>query len=799
MITGQPRGISPARILIIGEAFGEQEQLAGQPFVGQSGKELSNMLHDAGLLESEIRFTNVVNARPPQNDITRWFYSSKKKATEAGCDTYYYGKYPGTPIYQGLEELRAELAKTQPQLIIALGNTALWACTGQWGITNWRGSLMELDGPAGLNNKIKVVPTYHPAAILRQWSWRHIAVHDLRYAKENADRPLSPPDYRFITAPDFQIAYAVVSGLLRELEQHPKLLACDIETRQGQIACFGIAWSKEDAICIPLLSLERTEGYWPLEEETELVYLITRIITHPNARITWQNGLYDLQYIWDNWHTLANVTHDTMCMQHSAFPGLPKGLDFISSMYCRYRRFWKAEGKELAKKVTKEAERQNWVYNCKDCVNTFEAVGPLLNTLGFMNTLHIYEHTMSLYEPVLFMMLNGVRIDTHLRQIQTKLMEDAAEALDEWINFVVGRPFNVKSPPQMRQLFYNELRLPIIYKRDNKTKKSVATLEKNALEIIYKKHQLLQPLIDRILLRRKISTYLGTFLKAPLDRDKRIRCSYNIVGTETGRFSSSENAFGRGGNLENIPRPPEKHEAEETPIVRIPNIRAVFIPDPGMVIADFDLDRADAHIVAWEADDSTLKELFRRGVDIHSENAKVIGTSRQLAKTFVHGTNYGGSARTMADHCGITTAQAKRGQFLWFQAHPRIEAWHKQVMEQLMTTRQITTAFGRVRYYFDRINPQTRNEALAYLGQSPVADVINKGVRNVYVNLPWCQLLLQNHDSIVVQFPNDCIDERVEDIKEQLRVPIPYDDPLTIPVGCKLSATSWGALEEHNP
>jgi DNA polymerase-1 len=584
----------------------------------------------------------------------------------------------------------------------------------------------------------------------------------------------------------------ILSNLLARLEQNPLTLACDIETRQGQIACFGIAWSTTDAICVPILSVTRPDGYWSLDDECDIVRAVCAVITHHNARITWQNGLYDLQYIAANWRVIAQVTHDTMLMQHAAFPGLPKGLDFIASMYCRYRRFWKEEGKELAKKMTPEAELENWVYNCKDCVITYECVEPLMMTMAHMNTLHIYEHSMSLYEPVLYMMLNGVRIETSLRATMAGGMIEAGIELDDWLDFVIDRPFNAKSPPQMKQLFYGELRVPVII--DKKTKRP--TLGANALEIIYKKHTLLRPIIDRILLRRRVSTFYGTFLRARLDGDNRMRCSYNIVGTETGRFSSSKNAFGRGANLENIPRPPEKHEIEETPLVRIPNVRAMFIPDRGMVIADFDLDRADAHIVAWESNDGSLKELFRSGIDVHEANAQIIGTSRQLAKTFVHGTNYGGSDKTMADHCGITKAAAAHGQHLWFSHHPAIREWHDKVLTELMTHRSITTIFGRVRYYFDRINIQTRNEALAYLGQSPVADVINKGLRNVYVNLPWCQLLLQNHDSIVVQFPADNISKRINDIKRQLLIPIPYPDPLTIPVGCKLSHHSWGQLEE---
>ena len=111
--------------------------------------------------------------------------------------------------------------------------------------------------------------------------------------------------------------------------------------------------------------------------------------------------------------------------------------------------------------------------------------------------------------------------------------------------------------------------------------------------------------------------------------------------------------------------------AKTTPL---PNIRKLFVPDPGYMIADCDLAQADAQVVAWEADDEELKAVFRDPTaDLHDENAKTIfGTltpaNRQLAKAGVHLTNYGGKARTCATALGITVKQAEDFQRKWFQA-----------------------------------------------------------------------------------------------------------------------------------
>lgn len=224
---------------------------------------------------------------------------------------------------------------------------------------------------------------------------------------------------------------------------------------------------------------------------------------------------------------------------------------------------------------------------------------------------------------------------------------------------------------------------------------------------------------------------------------------------------------------------------------RLPNIRRLFIPDPGHIIGDADLDRADLQVVVWEADDTEMKQMLSEGVDLHAENAKVLHCTRQQAKSWVHGTNYGGSPRTMARAAGVTTAQSEAMQRRWFEAHPGIKDWHRRTEASLQQTRSIRNAFGFRRTYFDRVEgilPQ----ALAWIPQSTVAVVINSGLRNIYTDLPAVRILLQVHDSLVLSWP--AADDAIlrPRIFDSLLITIPYPDPLIIPVGLKLSPTSWG-------
>lgn len=228
----------------------------------------------------------------------------------------------------------------------------------------------------------------------------------------------------------------------------------------------------------------------------------------------------------------------------------------------------------------------------------------------------------------------------------------------------------------------------------------------------------------------------------------------------------------------------------------LPNIRKLFVPDSGFHIFDADLDRADLQVVVWEANDSDLKQMLHEGVDIHTENAKALGISRPLAKSWVHGTNYGGSPRTMAINCGITVHQAERMRKRWFEVHPGIKEWHDRTAHQLQTTRSVYNRFGFRRIYFDRVE-SILPEALAYIPQSTVAEVINRGLVNIFLNLPLVQVLLQVHDSLVFQLPSSRRD-LLPAVRQQLLITIPYDDPLVIPVGLKSSSVSWGHCSDDS-
>lgn len=265
----------------------------------------------------------------------------------------------------------------------------------------------------------------------------------------------------------------------------------------------------------------------------------------------------------------------------------------------------------------------------------------------------------------------------------------------------------------------------------------------------------------------------------------------------------------------------------------LPNVRKMFIPDPGWIMFDCDLSGADAQVVAWEADDDDLKAAFKAGLDVHSKNAEdMLGSEftklpegsnarkkkRQSNKHAVHGTNYGATPQGLAHHpaIGWTVHEADRFQKRWFSMHPKIGpvtksgSWHYRVQQSINKYKMVQNQFGYRRVYFDRPD-EVFTEALAWVPQSTVALVTFYGAIRLAKNFllkepltmeqlvrkgnPNLEILLQNHDSLVFQVRSmDAY--RTKEMQTLLNNPVPYPEPLLIPWGFARSKVSWGDVEK---
>jgi uracil-DNA glycosylase len=544
------RGPRTARVVIVGEAPGAEEERAGQPFVGMSGKELDKMLSDAGINPAECYFTNVTVIRPPDNDIEKWVQRSNKRKVKGKNPTpahwvEYRGWLVEPHVAEDARRLLEEIRSINPTVVIALGNTPFWAlCAegvkGKVGI--WRGSSLLSD----VLDDTVVVPAYHPAFILRQWQHRRITVQDLRRAKHaSGRRGLSPTGWDFIIRPSFEMAAGFLDALLIRLNAGEKVkLTCDVEVSQYKCLCVGIGTSAKRAICIPFLY--EYNFYWTPEQHYAIVRLLRAVLSHPNAFVINQNIGFDTQFLVNDFLIYPTIKWDTMIAQNVLFPGTTMNLAYLASMYCRQYRYWKDDGKFWKTKEIKNWD-QLWFYNCEDCARTFEVQEAQEQSLASRKLVPQFNMLMyKTFRLIMKAMFRGVGVNRELKNDMLAELILVVNAAQARVNFLATRQLDIASPKQLQDFFYRELKLkPILNEEDR------PTCDGDALIILAEREPLIRPIVRWINLCRSYSTAISV-CKAKTDPDNRWRCSYSLGLVETYRLSSSQNPYGRGLNLMNI-------------------------------------------------------------------------------------------------------------------------------------------------------------------------------------------------------------------------------------------------------
>lgn len=315
-------------IALIGEAYGEQEEKARMPFVGSAGYALTQMLDEAGISRADCYLTNVFNLRPPSNRIEA-LCGPKQEALE-GYPALVKGKYVRAEYEPELKRLGDELSSIKPNICIALGNTAMWSLLGRTAISKFRGTTdLSTHTCAGL----KVLPTYHPAAILRQWELRPVTILDLIKALRESEFPEIRRPKREIwiepTIDDLEEFYD-------QYIQTCRTLSVDIETSGNQITCIGFAPDHTIGIVIPFYdSRGKNRSYWPdAMAEQKAWQFIKRVLSSNKPKKLFQNGLYDIAFIWRTTGIrVLGAEHDTMLLHHALQPEALKGLGFLGSIY----------------------------------------------------------------------------------------------------------------------------------------------------------------------------------------------------------------------------------------------------------------------------------------------------------------------------------------------------------------------------------------------------------------------------------------------------------------------------------
>lgn len=618
-----------ARIIAIGEAPGRQEDHDGRPFVGGSGNLMKKWWLEAGINRYRVRIENMHEFRPPSyNNIE---------------------SVPVEVLYKSIKDMHQRIADLKdPHVIVPTGNYPTFALTGKGkvkaalrkmfgedltlteaekkaGITVLRGSTYIYTDLRG--REIKVIPTIHPAAVMRTQKWEKRVKRDWRVVEEESHtRGYKPPKRTHIAKPiQFELDHFIdqVSAATQD-----DRMAIDIETWGNTLSCVGFALSPYYSITLPLVTKDEKEFYWPY---------VHYLCNCPVPKVL-QNGLFDWYWLDAYGVNLYNYVYDTMAMHHCIDPVESHDLAFLASYFTR-QNYWKDEAKD-AEEIKKYANNMSalWEYNGLDCCLTRELCGILEQKLDEGGLRKFYtKHYTEMFEPLLRVMRYGVKVNVKEQKKWAKRLVEEATVLREELAGVAGEDLWAKkafSKVKLHRFLYKTLKCP----RQKKTyfRKEGKVRDDSVDEVALKRLTLRYPkkIGDSGLKILKVRSLLkkASVLKKGWDKDGRIRTTYKLT-TEQGRLSSSKNPMGRGYNLQNIER--EKG-----------GIRKTFLPDDGCIFVRVDLSQSEDRFCKMYTRDPDMVEqanLRPHEWDSHTENARIIfrtdsvtGELRHLGKTAVH-------------------------------------------------------------------------------------------------------------------------------------------------------------------
>lgn len=341
------------KLVLIGDAWGEQEARLQSPFVGAAGAELARMLHGAGYpcafvpytFNSSIRMINywgkfpfpllnVFNAHPPENNI-EFFYTreaSPSFPSRRFDNRIHYVK----PEYEfHIQQLHETLKELKPNIIVAMGNTALWSLGLPTTISKIRGNVTS-------SSFGKVLACYHPSSVLRNWSQRIIAILDLHKALRESESPtISTLPREIWTRPGIEDCYKWWELFGSKAE----LLAFDIETiLNRQISEISFASDSTHALHIPFFYKENKQyiNWWPDTASEVKAWKFVKMVLESDVPKIGQNCTqYDAYWLLKEMNiAVKNIQHDTMQLSHAWALELEKNLRFLGSIFLSERE-WK--------------------------------------------------------------------------------------------------------------------------------------------------------------------------------------------------------------------------------------------------------------------------------------------------------------------------------------------------------------------------------------------------------------------------------------------------------------------------
>lgn len=750
-----------AKIMAVGEAPAKNEGRLGYPFAGKAGDELNGWLSSASIERDEIYLTNV--SLEPVNVTPK--------------DRHFFLNGVPTPDYiVGIGKLIEDIKEIKPNVVVALGNYALWALMQHQGITKWRGSILWSD-----LCKVKVIPIIHPSAIMRGAFWersadepvssitamRPVCIWDLERAREQSEFPecrLTPRQLN-VAKDSYDLAKA------REWLFAGKQITIDIETYGGDnLACIG--FGTEDptvAWCVPYT------------EDFPVIPFYKEMLECDLPKVG-QNLMFDACLLDHLGLRTQNIQHDTMLAQHILHTDMPKGLDFLCSVWSDIP-YYKDEGKEWKEKhLDKEAF---FLYNCKDICATTDIANAQNEYFAESPSARMsFKRTMALFDFCRQATDRGMRINHGL--LQQKIEELDLEVFEDEKAFalLIGAKINVRSHTQVKALLNDQYGFNV----PNTRQEVLMNLAAQNLDPVP---------VGVVNIRRKKKLRSNYYTENIVSPDGRVRYEFKLAGTKTGRLAAQIPRWGPGVPIQTVPI----------------KARDIFIPDNGYVFIEEDQVQAEAVVTAWLAQDPLHMECFRAGKDVHRVTACLLfdrpigeweqidkdGPDRDIAKRCNHAFNYAMwwfmfmlTVNKVWDpddpeSLHLSEEQAKAIHSKYHAVRPGLHNYWDWVAAQLRDDRTLTTPLGRERVFLADWSDSMLKDAYSWIPQCTVGEsqhiAVLKTMNHPEIKRMGVKFMTQTHDSALYMVPTECTKEAGPIILRQSEVPLLINQStLAIPI-----------------
>lgn len=540
-----------------------------------------------------------------------------------------------------------------------------------------------------------------------------------------------------------------------------------------------------------------------LPEGPDAVLAALRPVLEDRAlRKTAQNAKYDLAVLHGAGIHPTGLEFDTMIASYCLWAGVhPHNLDALALRYFDHQKIPTKELLGTGKKqktfdqvdVTLAGE-----YAAEDADYTWRLrarMQPELEQAGLWTLFHELE--MPLITVLLAMEQEGIALDReHLARLAGEWTERIG-MIERRIHERAGAEFNLNSPAQIGEVLFEQLEVHKVagIARPRRTATGQWKTDAAVLELLAQHHEVPRLLLDWRHLTKLKSTYVDALLDQ-VRHSGRIHTCFNQAVAATGRLSSDN------PNLQNIPiRTAEGREVR----------RAFVARAPGWVLLSADYSQIELRILAHMAQEPALVEAFRSGEDIHTRTAALVHgllpgmvtpELRAHAKVVNYGLIYGMGPSRLASETGMTPPQAKRFIDDYFRALPRVKAWIDTTIGQARASKEVRTLFGRRRLLPEidtdqaGLRVQAENMALNTPIQGTAADIIKRAMLRLHRELNdrrlRARLLLQVHDELVLDVPDDEIPAVTALVRDCMQGAAELAVPLEVTVG---TGPSW--LDAH--